>query len=29
VAIISRAGHAAHLERPDAFSALLNRYLSR
>ena len=29
LSIVSRAGHAAHLERPDAFAALLNRYLAR
>lgn len=29
LSIVPGAGHAAHLERPDAFAALLNRYLAR
>lgn len=29
VSIVPAAGHAAHLERPDVFAALLNRYLIR
>ena len=28
-AIVPRAGHAAHLEQPAAFAALLARHLSR
>jgi 2-succinyl-6-hydroxy-2,4-cyclohexadiene-1-carboxylate synthase len=29
VSLVPRAGHAAHLERPEVFAGMLNRYVSR